>query len=183
MSHQPYETFLFSNETINAQQQQQLDRHLARCEPCSSLAAALTDLDELFSNSPALDPAPGFTQRWQVRLSADHQKRQNRNLWLLTIGLFVLAWLIIVFILTYHLQYINLAYELSQLIARVSRFTAEVRSSLSLFRSLINTLPFMIPIMLVFGSGTLLALTALTLTWFSAIIKLYSPIQKRGKPA
>jgi hypothetical protein len=180
MSHQPFETFLLSKETINAQQQQQLDRHLTSCEPCSTLAAALTDLDELFANSPAPNPAPGFTQRWQVRLSAYRQKRQNRNLWFMAIGLFSLAWLIILLILTYHLQSINLAYELSQWIARASRLTAEVRSSLNLFHSLINFLPFMIPIMLVFGSGTLLALTALTLTWFSAIFKLYSPIRERG---
>jgi hypothetical protein len=180
MSHQPYETFLFSKETLNAQQQQQLNWHLTSCEPCGALAAALIDLDELFTNSPAPNPASGFTQRWQARLSAYRQKRQKRNLWFMTIGLFSLGWLIILLILTYHLQSINLAYELSQWIARASRLIAGVRSSLNLFYSLTNVLPLMIPIMLVFGSGTLLALTALTITWFNAIFKLYSPLRERG---
>lgn len=179
MSHQPYENFLFSEETINSEQKQMLELHLGECEYCSSLVDAMTNLEELFSSCPAPDPAPGFTQRWQARLNEYRQKRHSRNLWLMTMGLFTLAGFIILLVLTYHLQNFNLVYEFSHGIARASRFIAEVRSSLSLFRSLVTTLPFIIPIILVSGSGTLLALSILTITWFLTIIKLYSPIQER----
>lgn len=180
MSHQPYETYLFSEADINAEQQQQLDLHLRQCDHCSTLAAALADLDKAFNNSPTPEPAPGFTERWHILLSEHRQKRQSRSLWLMTIGLFTCAVLILTFILIYHLQHINWAYELSQFVARLSLFTAEIRFSIYFFRSLSNILPFIIPIMLVFGTGTLFAVTALILFWFRTIIRLYSPIQERG---
>ncbi len=180
MSHQPYEGFLFKKEPLNANQQHLLSLHLQECEYCSSLACALANLEEAFINSPATEPAPGFTNRWQTCLIEFRQKRQKRNLWLMTIGLFSLSGFILLFIFLYHLQYINIAYELSHLIARVSRFTAEVRFTVNMVRSITSTMPVMLPIMFLLTASTLFAITALTLTWLRAIIKLYSPIQKRG---
>ena len=180
MSHQPYEYFLFTKEPLNAEQQHQLNLHLQECEYCNALTGALADLEEVFINSSAPEPAPGFTIRWQARLKENHDKQQRRKLWFMTIGLFALAALMLLFIFLYHLQYINIAYELSHLIARVSRFAAEVRFSVKMFHSITSTLPFVIPIILFLSASTLLAITVLTLTWLRAIIRLYSPIQERG---
>lgn len=181
MSHQPYERFLFTKEALNNKQQNQLKHHLQECDNCHTLADALVSLEDLFSNSPTPQPAPGFTQRWQSRLVESHQKRQNRNLWLMTFGLFMLAAVILLFIFFLHLPFINMAYELSQFIARISRITAEVRYSFNIIRSITSNLPFIIPIIILLTPSTFLAITALIFTWFRAIIKLYAPIQERGK--
>ncbi len=180
MSHQPYEEYLFRKEPLNAEQQHQLNSHLKDCEHCSSLAGTFANLEEMFTNSPTPEPTPGFTQRWHVRLKEYRTKQQRRNLWFMTIGLFFLSGLILLFLFFYHIQFINVAYELSLLIARVSRFAAEVRFSINMFRSVSSTLPLAIPIILLLTTSTLLAFTALTITWFRVIVRLYSPIQKRG---
>lgn len=180
MSHQPYENYLFSQEPLNSEQQHQFDSHLQECEQCSSLARAVAGLEEVFINSSTPDPEPGFTQRWQMRLKEYRYKQQQRKLWFMTVGLFSLAGLILLLIFLYHLQDINIAYELSHLIARVSRCVAEIRYSVNMLRSITRSLPFIIPIVFLFIATTIVAFTALTLTWFRAIIRLYSPIQERG---
>jgi len=180
MSHQPYERFLFTKEALNQEQQNKLNHHLQECDNCLTLAEALANLEELFSSSPTPQPAPGFTQRWQSRLLESDQKRQNRNLWLMTFGLFALAGAILLFLFFLHLPFINMAYEVSQLIARISLITAEVRSSLNIIRSITSNLPFIIPIIILLTPSTFLAITAVLFAWFRAVFKLYSPIQERG---
>ncbi len=180
MSHQPYENLLFSPVTLDDVKQQQLELHLQDCSHCASLAAALTDLDEAFAHSASPAPMPGFTQRWHVRLAEFRQKRQKRNLWLMTFSLFALAGLTAAIILVCNLSQVNWAYMLSQWIARGSLFAAQVRQVTRFFRSLTQALPVTIPILVLFGSGSLFAIAALVITWFSTLVQLYFPVHERG---
>lgn len=169
MSHQPYETFLFSSEALDKDQQQQLNTHLRDCEQCSVLSFALSSLDEAFSRSETPLPAPGFTRRWQAHLTEYRQKRQVRNLWLMTLGLFSLTSLIVMIIALLNLIHINWAYQLSQWIARVSLFAAQVRQFFTLLYSLSNTLPITVPVIILFGTGALFSIFILSITWFGSI--------------
>ena len=180
MNHQPYETYLFSGETLSVDQQNHLDEHLMACERCTQLAHAMTHLDVKFSNSPAPSPSPGFTDRFQARLTAHRQKRLNRNLWLIAIGLFALSGLLISFIMLIHVNQINWAYQLTQFIAQASLLAAKARKSLNLLKSLRIALPLFIPLMLMLMTVLLAAIGALFVTWTHSIIKLYSPVQERG---
>jgi anti-sigma factor RsiW len=180
MSHQPYETYLFSGETLSVAQQSRLDAHLMTCERCAQLAHAMTHLDATFSNTPVPSPNPGFTERFQARLTAHRQERQSRNLWLMAIGLFALACLIISIIMLLHLNQINWAYQLTQFIAQTSLLAAQARQFLNLLKSLRVALPLFIPLILMLMTVTLAATGALFVTWFHSIIRLYSPIQERG---
>lgn len=180
MSHQPYETFLFSSEALNKDQKQQLDIHLRDCEQCSALSYTLASVDEAFSRSETPLPAPGFTRRWQAHLTEYRQKRQVRNLWLMTLGSFSLTSLIVMIIALLNLININWAYQLSQSIARVSLFAAQVRQCFTLFSSLSNTLPVVVPVIILLGTGAVFTIFILSITWFGSIIRLYSPIRERG---
>lgn len=180
MSHQPYENLLFSRDTLDAVQQKQLELHLHECSHCTSLADALADLEETFNHSSSPVPMPGFTQRWHVRLAEVRLKRQQRNLWLMTLGLFVLAVLIASIILVGNLSQVNWAYLLSQWVARVSLFAAQARQVTRFFRSLTQALPITIPILVLFGSGSLFAMVALVTIWFSTLVQLYFPSYERG---
>jgi predicted anti-sigma-YlaC factor YlaD len=178
MSHQPFENYLFSGETLSVDQQSLLDAHLMACEGCTQLARAMAHLDVAFSISTAPLPAPGFTDRFQARLTAHRQKRQSRNLWLMVLGLFALAGLSISIILLLHLNQINWTYELTQFIARASLLTAQTRQCLNLLKPFRSALPLLIPLMLLLMTTSLAFAGALFVFWFQSIIRLYSPVQK-----
>lgn len=177
MSHQPYESYLFSGETLSSDQQNRLAAHLLACEQCAHLAHAMTHLDVTFSNSTTPSPTPGFTDRFQARLTAHRQESQSRNLWLMAFGLFALAGLIILIIMLLHLNQINWAYELTQFIARTSLLAAQARQFLNLLKPLRSALPLFIPIMLIMMTTTLALIGVIFVTWLKSIIRLYSPIK------
>lgn len=180
MSHQPFESLLFAEQPLSAEQQNSLEAHLKECNHCSELADALMHLEETFAASIAPPPAPGFSQRWLSRLSAKRLERQTRNLWLMTIGLFSCATLILLVIALLNINQLNWAYELSQFIARVSVVAAQMRQIVHIIQLITSTLPFIAPVLLIFGIGALFAVSALVVTWFSSIVNLYSPIKERG---
>ncbi len=180
MSHQPYETYLFTNEPLTGEERERLERHLQECERCRALATALNNLDMVTFSSAHLSPATGFSQRWHTRLSAYRQERQIRNLWLMTLGLFALASLIILTVFLINLNQVNWSYELSQFIASFGLFTARVRRSYYFLRSIIKAASFLVPFLLIFGIGTVATTLAIIITWFNTLIRLYVPINQRG---
>jgi anti-sigma factor RsiW len=77
MKHQPYESWLFEQESLSQDQSRELEDHLEICDSCHALATAWKDIEgKLLSASPVA-PAPGFTQRWRSRL-ADHRRRTSQ---------------------------------------------------------------------------------------------------------
>lgn len=180
MSHQPFENYLVSGAELDQEQQHQLDLHLQHCEACHLLSLAFTSIDDLLSTSPSPEPAPGFTQRWQAHVASRRQTKQNRTFWLMSLGLIALATLILVIIILANIFQLNWAYELTQIIARISVVAAQTRHFISLSRRLITTLPILIPLLALGFSGSCLAASALIITWYTTIIKLYSPIYERG---
>lgn len=180
MSHQPYETYLFSGETLSADQHSHLEAHLMTCEQCAHLAHAMTHLDVTFSNSSAPSPANGFTDRFQARLTAHRQKQLSRNLWLMALGFLILAGLIISIIMLLHLNQINWAYEITQIIARTSLLAAKTRQFLNFLKPFRSALLLFIPLMLFLMTTSLASVGAIFAFWFRSIIRLYSPAQERG---
>ncbi len=178
MSHQPFETWLISDEKLNPEQQQALDTHLQACEICRQRAAALKTVSEVFLNDSAPIPEPGFTQRWHARLSIYRKQRQQRRMWLLTLGLFALSGFVFLGLFIYHQAGFNWIYSLSQSIARFSLFAARINQLWIVIQSLFSALPILVPVIIVFGIGTLSAIIALMIAWFSSIIKLYQPVQE-----
>ncbi len=73
MNHQPFETWLFSEEPLTDEDQRKLQEHLEICEQCQELNTAWSDIESLISESPPAEPVPGFVNRWQARLDADRR--------------------------------------------------------------------------------------------------------------
>lgn len=175
MSHQPFETWLLSEEPLDAAQQREFSAHLKECEDCRQLSNALAQVDQVFDASSNPAPAPGFSQRWLVRLSQSRQHRQVRRYWFFTLGLFLIAGSIFSTLILTNLSSVNWAYQLGQLIAEISQRAVQVRRLWDFFSSLTHLFPFIIPLFSIFAVGALSAMTVLIITWFSAIIKLYQP--------
>ena len=175
MNHQPFETWIYNEEALEPGEQQKLNDHLQSCEECRRLSLAMEGVRQTFRAAPSPAPAPGFTQRWKARLAVHKQVVQQRQMWILTLTLFGLASLISTGILLLQFRQIIWFYEISQIIANFSLFAARINLIWVMFRSINETLPFLAPIMVVFGVGGLSAAIALIVTWFSSMVQLYLP--------
>jgi len=178
MSHQPFESWIFSQDPLEIEQKNTLQAHLESCQSCSQLSGALMEMENVFNDSPAISPAPGFTQRWQTRLELARQQRQQKRMWLLTLGLFGGATLTLVALFLLNQPQINLAYHFSQCVVTIARLTSFLNQLWPTFQSLVTNLPILIPIMVIFGTGSLIAVIVLIIAWFSSILKLYQPVQE-----
>jgi predicted anti-sigma-YlaC factor YlaD len=89
MNHQPFEEWLLADEPIAPEQAVELREHLRDCPRCRELEASWTSVHKLIQTSEQIDPTPGFTSRWQVRLHAQQQqalsRRFHRQPWLLLV--------------------------------------------------------------------------------------------------
>jgi len=175
MSHQPFETWLFSGETLETNEEQSLTAHLRECEYCAALSDALIHVSETFNDIPAPNPTPGFTQRWHTRLAIQRQQRQHRNMWIFTMSMFGVAGLIFVIMLLLNVNSVNWSYELGKFFANIGLAAAQIRRVWHFFNSLIGSFPILIPILFVTGMSFFVGMCALSVTWFSSIIKLYQP--------
>lgn len=181
MSHQPFETWLFSDETLNEEQQNALENHLGTCQPCQARAAAWDSVQEIIAADTPPAPAPGFAQRWQSRLALNRQQRQTRRMVFLALGLFGLAAAIFLTLAVLNLlspSYIY--YVLSHFIADFSLFAARINQAWIFIDSMTDSFPFLIPVGIAVGIGGLSALVLLTMTWFGSLARIYRPTDRGG---
>jgi predicted anti-sigma-YlaC factor YlaD len=83
MNHQPFETWVLSGETLDADQHRQLEQHLGSCAHCRQLSAAWQSLLPMIYAVEPVAPTPGFTRRWQARLEREQVFVQRRQSWLI----------------------------------------------------------------------------------------------------
>ena len=83
MNHQPYRDWLLSEQDLSVEQSQALKDHLQTCESCSQIESAWVELETVIKKSVRqVEPASGFTDRWQVHLADYQYHQQKRNGWL-----------------------------------------------------------------------------------------------------
>ena len=178
MSHQPFESWLFTDDTLEPEQSEALNSHLEQCENCRQMSVALDQVFKVISTSENPEPKPGFTQRWYQHLSLYREKRSEQKIWLIVLGLFALATLILLGLFFLNISNFNWGYGLGQFIANFSLIAGKGKQILRTARSLSNAFPILIPIMVVFGIGSFSAITTLIITWFSSIIRIYQPAKE-----
>ncbi len=177
MNHQPFETWIFTDDPITTEEQARLSEHLKSCEDCRRLSMAMNEIKHSFINAPVPAPAPGFSRRWETRLKSHRQALQQRQMWIFTLAMFGVAALISLTIVLLEWGQINWFYEISQFVANFSQLAARINQTWVVFRSINKTLPIFIPIMIVFGVGSLSASIALIVTWFNSMVRLYQPVK------
>lgn len=79
MSHQPYTTWILSDEPLPPPARQELHAHLRTCEGCFVLSRRVRELDCLFKGEPPPAPAPGFAARFEARLARGQEGRLRRQ--------------------------------------------------------------------------------------------------------
>ena len=83
MNHQPFEEWLLSDEDLTPEEEQALQAHLEVCEECPQLNELWHEARAEIRRMPAVNPAPGFTRRWEARLEAERIQQQRRLAWFL----------------------------------------------------------------------------------------------------
>ena len=93
MTHQPYEDWLLDEpNTLLPDQAADLQAHISNCASCRSLSEALGQVEMRLRTDPHMEPAAGFSLRWQERLEVERLRRHRRQTWTALIsGLVVLV--------------------------------------------------------------------------------------------
>jgi predicted anti-sigma-YlaC factor YlaD len=178
MSHQPFESWLFSDQALDEEQQYLLHEHLEECQQCRAISESWSQVQSIMVLNATPEPAPGFTDRWHNRLVLIRQKRQRRRMWLLSFGMLGLAGLIFLGLATTSLLSTSLPYALSQFIASFAVFAARINQVWNVFESLSGAFPLLIPLIIFAFIGSGSAGVALIITWLSSVIKLYKPAEE-----
>ncbi len=172
MSHQPFEIWIFSDDSLDEAQQHILEEHLESCQTCTTLSNAVTMATSVLSTSESPSPQPGFTQRWHNKLALHRQYQKSRRTWLLTLAGFILANIILLSVVFFDLTTINWPYELGQIVVKISLIATHSRQYWRAISNLANAFPVIIPTFFVLVAALIAAGIFLTITWIRSIKKL-----------
>jgi len=178
MSHQPYETWLLSEENLTEDEEKVLQAHLEECQQCQKLSRSWNQVQNLIASSSEPEPATGFSLRWEQRLAVRKQHQQQRRMWLLTLGLFALASIIFLSLAVINIFSTSFGYQLSQTFASLARSIAQINHFWDMLSSVVKSFPLLLPFLVILGLGGMSTSLALIYTWFSSLIKFYQPVKQ-----
>ena len=77
--HQLFEELLFSDGAISPEDAASLENHMLGCATCRALSVAWAEVEGEIDRAPHISPAPGFANRWGVRLEVEKLKKHRRQ--------------------------------------------------------------------------------------------------------
>lgn len=172
MSHQPFETWLLSEEPLDPEQEKALKIHLSTCQQCAALSQAVESVDDLITSVNNSQPVPGFTQRWHLRLQTHRQLSQQRKILSFTLSVFVLANLIFLVLILVNFANLNPSYQLGQFIANFSLMAARTRQFWAAISNLVDAFPILIPAFAISGLSLFAFGMVLIITWLTSMVNL-----------
>jgi len=150
MKHEPFTTWLISEDPLEPEEDQELRVHLKNCEDCRQLQAASLRVDDLFQRTSPVRPFPGFVNRFQKRLEVELlEEKYIRHRWqsliffILTVN--VIAFVLLVLGVSFYTTYSSpaefiLAY-INQLTSLISFLNTAQNIALIMINSLISLVP------------------------------------------
>ena len=78
-NHQTFENWILDDVPLSDAEAQALRAHLETCESCRSLQRNLAAVADLFTETPAPEPAPGFSDRWLAALESQQAAARAQN--------------------------------------------------------------------------------------------------------
>ncbi len=170
MNHLPYKEWLLAEATLSDEQEKALQEHIRTCEACRQLEPAWADVQMLFQKTPAAEPLPGFTERWQTRLEKHALGKQRRLAWII-VG--IIGGIAAVLIALFGVQIIEMLNAPGNLLLLwVSRLTGVLSIYWSIenfFNGLAANLPSITWLFMIFGIGMVSFLSVL---WLATLRKL-----------
>lgn len=90
MDHQHFETLIFPDIPISANEALDLQDHLAECVSCSNLEAGWNRLQTKMNSDNMISPVDGFMQRWKEKINHELEISHRRQAWWI-IGIYLIA--------------------------------------------------------------------------------------------
>jgi hypothetical protein len=171
MNHQPFETWLLSEDPSDEGQVQSLLEHVDHCDQCASLEASWKDVQRLFETTPRVMPRAGFAVRWQERLAEQKRKRNMYQSWAIFWGTVGSAVVLLALLYIQAVPVLRSPENLVlYLIYRLLSLIAYIHSAQNLFVSLLGTINDLVPAPVWIGLfGTFSMVCVL---WFVVLKKL-----------
>lgn len=163
MSHPHIEALIFSEAPLAADQQAELQGHLAQCELCAALYEGWSGVSAPMTARRLVPPAPGFVVRWNRRLSLEHARRARRQSWLV-LGLIGLAVLVVLAVMG--LQARQVYDSPAALMVEAGARAGDVYSAISVVVEVLESLSRAAPGVFLAGLGaTMAVLSLVSLLW------------------
>ena len=126
MTHQPFETWLLSEEPLLPEDAASLDAHLETCQHCQSLQNSWSGVLNLFGEIPNVEPSPDFMNRWQNKLAQERfLDTKSRHRWQSIIMLILISNVIVGLVFLLGTQFLTSFETPADLILpTIYRFTA-----------------------------------------------------------
>jgi hypothetical protein len=185
MNHNPFETWLFSDEVLSPEDQEKLHHHLEDCEYCRQLNEGRNGVERQLRHPLIVSPLPGFSTRWQLRLELERKRaHRKQSLTLLSLSLGS-AFVFIVGLFIYYLPILRIPrlylwtyiYQLLTFSNVINYFENTIRAwYLALDEAF--SISWVAVITPLFGVTLVSFLSVLALGWFLSIRKLTMPKQE-----
>lgn len=79
MNHQPFNSWIYEDNELDAVQLDELKQHLLVCPDCRREGEAWAEVRHLFQTAETVQPQPQFSRRWQAGLPARRARQQRRQ--------------------------------------------------------------------------------------------------------
>lgn len=164
MLHQPFEAWILDPKGLSPQDRQALRAHLESCAHCRQLTGKWHATEHQLTQQVMVGPAPGFVQRWQMRLAAS----RARNLFtlrritpVLIIAMIVVAFALIVQVFSSR-SFIDLLNEFSRGLIWIS---AQIQGILQAVSDWLSNPLGHLPLAVVVFAALVITLVWLTVLW------------------
>lgn len=88
MEHQPFETWIITNEqTLAPDQEVELQKHLSQCASCQQLKNSWSSVNTQLTTAGLAEPEPGFSARFRSSLAARRAVQQQLQVRRVLLGL------------------------------------------------------------------------------------------------
>jgi hypothetical protein len=175
MNHQPFEDWLFYEESLTPEENNELKHHLENCDHCRKLQDSWLGVVNLFNDVPEVGPTPNFVSKWQERLIFERQMDMVvRNRWQSMIMLILIGNVLagLVFLLSTQF-FTSFDISVSLILTGINRLVSILtffNAAQNLFLTLVRTISSIVPPALwaILGFGLLGA----CVIWFVSIASL-----------
>jgi predicted anti-sigma-YlaC factor YlaD len=172
MNHQYFKEWLITDEPLTLEQTQKLEEHLKECNACQQLQTAWLEVQHYISVTPDVDPLPGFTSRWEERITRQHRHAQKRLTWIVFATLAGIAFLVTILLSLHVTEFIRSPQQIT--LVFLSRFAVLI-SYLTITKDYLNFVSTYIPKIslpvIVFTSGLM---TLLCVLWLATMKQISS---------
>lgn len=170
MNHQPFENWIFEDETLNSDEEQRLKQHLKECKTCESAHKSWLSLQDEITQAPIQPPVPGFSQRWLASLPQRRlreQRRQAKKFVVFLAGAAALSFLLLIGLMIMDQSPLDWIIGGLHTIAQVAIRLKQIQL---VALSIIKSLPPFVPV--IAWISLTLPLGLLSLTWIGALWRI-----------